>query len=99
MAAKLTLDEALRQRELSQQERIGFKMGWNAAIGSMESDLQTAGHTLAGVAPTTTQGTKPCAGCKHALENEEPNRSSFSNCHLCKRTHKDYFECTASPVA
>ena len=43
--------------------------------------------------------TKPCSGCKHALESEEPNRNSFSNCHLCKRTHKDYFERTASPVA
>jgi|WetSurMetagenome_2_1015567.scaffolds.fasta_scaffold87658_1 hypothetical protein len=64
-----------------------------------ESDLKTAGHTLAGVAPTTTQGTKPCTGCKHALESGDPNRSSFSKCHLCKRTHKDYFERTALPVA
>jgi hypothetical protein len=77
---------------------ITDQMIWDAATKAAEEKF-TAGHNAPGIAPTTTQGTKPCAGCKHADESEEPNRNSFSNCHLCKRTHKDYFERTASPVA
>ena len=51
------------------------------------------------VQPITTQGTKPCAGCKHANDNEEYSNSPFAKCALCSRNNKDYFERTASPVA
>jgi hypothetical protein len=52
--AALTLDEALSQnRDLSSQEKLGFKRGWNAACGS---------QAIAPFASDNKQSTPVCPG-------------------------------------
>ena len=73
----------------------GSQWGYNVLVAGIEDAAQKIVEEFANSQPTT-QGTKPCANCISSDSIGEPSISSFSHCHLCKHSHKDYFESTTS---
>lgn len=58
-------------------------------LSKLVEEKFTAGRTLAGVAPTTTQGEK-CLGCSDAIDGK--TKGQTGPCSFCCRTYTDLYK-------